>query len=171
MKLLNSTADTSVVTLLDTIVIVISCTCLNEDAAPKWYFGLHMASPRAMQESLSHLFPTVKTHLNICTCLHAPTQYDESLSSVNAESSKTENVLPTILVSIQARQKMGTYKSSIQIFHTNLPLQNNRSIREQFISARLSYFPQRARRMGPNATYFTMPMPTLTSTKQVLPNA
>lgn len=85
-----------------------------------------------------------------------------SLSSVNAESQehlfsqakrislratnrKTDHVLPMILVSIQARQKMGDYKSAtkeqesiVRSASSKLPKYMGTVIEKSFISTRLS---------------------------------
>ena len=83
-----------------------------------------MASSRAMQGTLPYsevTHPLTLFGMYLHTLVHAPTQYEtKSLSSVNAESQerlfsqakrislratnrKTDNVLPTILVHLQAR--------------------------------------------------------------------
>ena len=171
IKLLNSTADTSVVNLLETIVRTSHLLYMPESRrSPKMVLRLYNCT-WLHHELCKQLFSTLKSqtlshffgiYLHAIV-VHAPTQYEMmSLSSVNAESQerlfsqakrislratnrKSDNVLPTILISIQARQNMGTYKSSIKeqesivrSVSSKLPKYKGTAIEKSFINARLS---------------------------------
>ena len=170
MKLLKSTANASVVTLLDTIVRISHLLYMPESRRnPKMVLRLYNCTwlhhalckqlfSNLKTQSQSHLFG-IYLHALVA---HAPPQFQfMSLSSVNAESQehlfsqakrislratnrKHDHVLPTILVSIQARQKMGYYKISsteqesiVRSVSSKLTEYQGTVIEKCFINARL----------------------------------
>ena len=171
LKLQNSSAGRAVVMLLDTIIRISQLLYMPDlKRCPKMVLRLYNCT-WFHHELCKQLFPTLKnqtlTHFFgiylHAIVVHAPLQFHiMPLSSVNAESQerlfsqakrislratnrKPDNVLPTILVGIQARQKMGDSKSStmkqesiVRSVSSKLPTYSGTVIEKSFINKRLT---------------------------------
>lgn len=171
IKLHKSSVDGKILSLLDTIVRISQLLYLPDiKRSPKMVLRLYNCTwfhhelckqlfPQLKTQTLTHFFG-IYLHAIV---VHAPLQFQiMSLSSLNAESQerlfsqakrlslratnrKSDNVLPTILVGIQARQKMGGTKSStveqesiVKSVSSKVPTYTGTAIEKSFINKRLS---------------------------------
>ena len=170
LKLYKSSAKSTVTMLLDTIVRVSQLLYMpSSKRSPRNVLRLYNCSwlhHELCRELLGTLKTQTLTHFFgiylYAIVVHAPTQFQiMPLSSVNTESEerlfsqakrisnratnrKTDNVLPTVLISIQARQKLDTYnlsntdqESIVQSVSSKIPPYSGTLISKNFIEKRI----------------------------------